>query len=960
MQMKSMELMLSKRMGMRNSPRSGARRRFIAWSHALLASTLVLISAACSSPAGDPAVTAHPVDPDHADDLLVIDCLLPGRVRQLGSQLTYLEPPRPAKTSAAECEVRGGEYTAWDRANFATSLSIWLPKAKEGDPEAQNYVGEIFEKGLGVTPDFKTAHDWYLKAAEQGYSPSQINIGQLYEQGLGVETNIVVAMNWYRKASGLEDLHIAYVPSPEAVAELEGLREELSEQTETAARLRKDLDLRNSELADSRIQRASRKQEIVREHQAIEVSREELKLANANVRSEEAKIEAEAKRLDADRREFERKISESSSSSEIVAAGQSQLERAGALLTSLYAALTTRESALEERDGEIATQTKQQAAEVAREQKELKLARAKLAEDRITLVDAQKKNTAQSKKLERDRSLLAKQRKNASASAEEIDAARRRQGSIEAELAITSASYERRAKNLAKRQRDIEYREDQQSQVESERLALANARDEMRTERDKLQQERLVLEGESQNLEKNRSQLAKQSDKATSSAQQLTAARAQVERASALAALQAAAQKNLMDTLEQREKEIDDREVTFARKSQEIERLDAQIAELKVEAEQQRSDVVMLAQNNAVNLPAPTIQIIDPLIPLTRGLTVTMAIPPAETRLLVGRVEAPAGLISLTLNDREIKPDAKGIFRSEVTLNEDDTHVTLVAIDRDGNRGDREFTLRASEKVRGRVVKKAPKKPRVKFGDYYALVIGNNGYTKLPKLETAITDATKVGEVLKKRYGFKVTLLTDATRYQILSALNDLRGKLTEDDNLLIFYAGHGELDKVNMRGHWLPVDAEPSSSANWISNIALTDILNTMSARHVMVVADSCYSGALTRSSLARLEAGLTDEARESWQRAMVQKRSRTALTSGGLAPVLDAGGGVHSIFAKALIDTLESNTEVLEGQRLFQELSAQVTWAAEAKNFEQIPQYAPIKFAGHESGEFFFVPEG
>ena len=207
------------------------------------------------------------VDPDDADDLLVIDCLLPGRVRQLGSQLTYLEPPRPAKTTAAECEIRGGEYTAWDRANFATSLSIWLPKAKEGDPQAQNYVGEIFEKGLGVTPDFKTAHDWYMKAAEQGYSPSQINLGQLYEQGLGVEANVVEAMNWYRKASGLEDLHIAYVPSPEAVAELKGLREELSEQTETTAQLRKQLDERTSELAESRKQRESRQLQIAREKQ---------------------------------------------------------------------------------------------------------------------------------------------------------------------------------------------------------------------------------------------------------------------------------------------------------------------------------------------------------------------------------------------------------------------------------------------------------------------------------------------------------------------------------------------------------------------------------------------------------------------------------------------------------------------------------------------------------------------
>lgn len=937
--------------------RREAPRRFVSWGRVLLAGAIVSIVTACSSPTGEPAIM---VDPDNADDLLVIDCLLPGRVRQLGSQLTYLEPPRPTKTTAAECEIRGGEYTAWDRANFATSLSIWLPKAKEGDPKAQNYVGEIFEKGLGVTPDFKTAHDWYMKAAEQAYSPAQINLGQLYEQGLGVETDIVEAMNWYRKASGLEELHIAYVPSAEAVAELEGLRSELSEQTKTSAQLREQLVERTSELAQSRKQRTSRKQEIAREKQALEVSREALRLASAGVRSDQAKIEAEAKRLEADRRDFEREISESSPPSEIIAAGQSQLERAGALLSSLYAALTTRESALESRDDEIAAQTKQQTIEIERERKGLKLARSKLVKDRASLGEAQKKNTALAKKLKRDRTQLARQRKDASASAENIDAARRRQKSIVSQLAITSAAHKRRTDHLAKRQRDIELREAQQSEVEGERLALANSRKAMNVERSDLRQERLALESESRNLEHNRSQLAKQSDQATSAAQKLAAARAQVERASALAALQAAAQKSRMDTLKQREKEIDNREAAFARRTQEIERLDEQIAALKAEAEQQRTDVVMLAQNNAVNLPGPTIQIIDPLIPLTRGLAITMAIPPAATRLLVGRVEAPAGLISLTVNDREVSPGKKGIFRTEITLDEGDTLVTLVAIDRDGKRGDREFTLRASDKLRGRLVKKAARKSRVKFGNYYALVIGNNRYTKLPKLETAITDATEVGAVLKQRYGFKVTTLTDATRYEILSALNDLRGKLTEDDNLLIFYAGHGELDKVNMRGHWLPVDAEPSSSANWISNIALTDILNTMSARHVMVVADSCYSGALTRSSLARLEAGLTPEARESWQRAMVQKRSRTALTSGGLAPVLDAGGGKHSIFAKALIDILEANTVILEGQRLFQELSAQVTWAAEAKNFEQVPQYAPIKFAGHESGEFFFVPEG
>jgi uncharacterized caspase-like protein len=248
--------------------------------------------------------------------------------------------------------------------------------------------------------------------------------------------------------------------------------------------------------------------------------------------------------------------------------------------------------------------------------------------------------------------------------------------------------------------------------------------------------------------------------------------------------------------------------------------------------------------------------------------------------------------------------------------------------------------------------------PSGTFGNYYALVIGNDQYERMPRLETAVADARAMSDVLARKYGFHVTSLYNANRYQILSALNKMRAELTEKDNLLIYYAGHGELDQANMRGHWLPVDAEPDSTANWISNTQLTDLLNAMAARHVLVVADSCYSGALTRSSLARLERGMTDDARIAWQTQMSKGRSRTALTSGGLEPVLDGGGGGHSVFAKALLNVLEANGDVLEGQRLFSEISALVTWAAEAQRVDQLPQYAPIKYGGHESGDFFFVP--
>jgi hypothetical protein len=101
-----------------------------------------------------------------------------------------------------------------------------------------------------------------------------------------------------------------------------------------------------------------------------------------------------------------------------------------------------------------------------------------------------------------------------------------------------------------------------------------------------------------------------------------------------------------------------------------------------------------------------------------------------------------------------------------------------------------------------------------------------------------------------------------------------------------------------------------------------------------------------------------MTDEERLHWYRTMAGKRSRTVLTSGGLAPVMDAGGGRHSVFAKALLEVLAASDDTLDGQRLYREVAARVAYAAAGMRFDQVPEYAPIRHAGHEAGEFFLVP--
>jgi uncharacterized caspase-like protein len=246
----------------------------------------------------------------------------------------------------------------------------------------------------------------------------------------------------------------------------------------------------------------------------------------------------------------------------------------------------------------------------------------------------------------------------------------------------------------------------------------------------------------------------------------------------------------------------------------------------------------------------------------------------------------------------------------------------------------------------------------VDFGAYHALIIGNDDYRSLPDLGSPVNDATTLARLLERRYGFRTTVLLNADRYQILSALNALRETLTSKDNLLVYFAGHGEFDEMNQRSHWLPVDAERDSTANWIPTEAVTDILNIMRAKQVLLVVDSCYAGALTRSSMARLQTGMTAGEQLHWFRTMANKRSRTVLTSGGNAPVMDAGGGRHSVFAKALLEVLETNEEALDGQRLHREVAARVAYAAANLRFDQVPEYAPIRHAGHEAGEFFLIP--
>jgi hypothetical protein len=235
-------------------------------------------------------------------------------------------------------------------------------------------------------------------------------------------------------------------------------------------------------------------------------------------------------------------------------------------------------------------------------------------------------------------------------------------------------------------------------------------------------------------------------------------------------------------------------------------------------------------------------------------------------------------------------------------------------------------------------------------GAYYALVIGINQYPRWPALRTAVNDAQSVDAVLRQRYGFQTTVLVDAaaTRTNILKAFGDYRRRLHDNDNLLIYYAGHGARD--GDKAYWLPVDSDPDSTANWIIADEVTKGMQVIPARHILVISDSCYSGGLSRAAAANTAP--TD--RTNYIQTMLASKSRVLISSGRDEPVADGGAGGHSVFANAILNGLRSAPEqAFTASNLFSRY-VQETVVGGSK---QVPLFQMIQDSGHEYGDFVFM---
>ena len=223
--------------------------------------------------------------------------------------------------------------------------------------------------------------------------------------------------------------------------------------------------------------------------------------------------------------------------------------------------------------------------------------------------------------------------------------------------------------------------------------------------------------------------------------------------------------------------------------------------------------------------------------------------------------------------------------------------------------------------------------------------------TNLPTLKTAVFDATAIAEVLQERYDFDdgaIKLLTNATRRDILKALSNFRKNLTTEDRLMLYYAGHGQIDPATDEGFWQPIDAEPENDFTWISNADVKRYLGGIPAKHVLVIADSCFSGSLTRGAETQ------NDAEDKFFLNIDKYPSRKVIASGGTEPVADAGSEGHSVFAYYLIRTLTNNKKpYITSYQLFEKLVRAVT-----NNSSQTPEYGTVPNTGDQgAGDFTFI---
>ena len=340
------------------------------------------------------------------------------------------------------------------------------------------------------------------------------------------------------------------------------------------------------------------------------------------------------------------------------------------------------------------------------------------------------------------------------------------------------------------------------------------------------------------------------------------------------------------------------------------------------------------------NEQKPEIVITDPLtnVVQTKGYSV----------IVEGKVVSGCKTEVIAVNGQEAHLREDGSFVARINLNEGENRVAVEARNCAG--WTRDYLTFITPVAVKTATTATPADTiitsRIKeSGINYAVIIGISKYNNpvMPDLFYPVKDASRVKTVLTSGFTFEsknVLLLENSSGEKIVNTLDSVIKIVTNNDNLFIFYAGHGSWDEKTQTGYWLPADAEPVNFENWLMNSIITGFVSKCNARHTLVIADACFGGSIFRTRAFK-------SPEEKTVAELYSKTSKKAMTSGDMTEVPD-----ESIFVQNFISLLSENRDdFISSEKIFFTLKPKVM-----NNSNLIPQFGTIKNAGDDGGDYIF----
>jgi len=300
----------------------------------------------------------------------------------------------------------------------------------------------------------------------------------------------------------------------------------------------------------------------------------------------------------------------------------------------------------------------------------------------------------------------------------------------------------------------------------------------------------------------------------------------------------------------------------------------------------------------------PVIEITSPTS-LNRGFVV---VDESEMIEIEGKVFDESGVVKVLVNGNPASLDATGYFKGKTALSTGQNVIILKATDRHGNTARREVML----EVQSTVSNPSNTNDDLKsvMGRQRALLFASNDYEHWGDLVNPIPDTKAIASDLEEIYGFQVEVVENPTKEEVMLTLRSYAKKTyAENDELLIFFAGHGHFDELVKQGYLVTTDSRlnDETQGTYISHSDLRYIIDNIECEHILLIMDVCFGGTFDPVVARRGEEDAIQNRRDYISRKL-RYRTRRYITSGGKEYVPDGTPGEHSPFARKLLEALRS----------------------------------------------------